>query len=111
MPRGGFLCELQEWSSYRQIVRHEVTVVTSEAQESSYVSWCFWYWPVCYALKFLWAHFKMVSSYNYSEIFDFFFLKLALFGFEVEVILFELSQDSVDVGAVSLNMLFFGFVR
>ena len=53
----------------------------------------------------------MVSSYNNSEIFNLFLLKLAFFGFEVEVIFLEFCQDPVDVSAVSLGVLFFGFMR
>ena len=85
-------------------------VVASEAQESSYIGWCFGYWPVCHALKFLWAHLEMVSSYNDSEVFDLFFFKLTFLWFEIEIVFFELGQDSVDVGTVSLGMLFFSFM-
>ena len=63
-------------------------VVAGKAQESSYVSWCLGYWPIRHALKFLWAHFEMVSPYNDSEVFDLFFLELTFLWFEIEIVFF-----------------------
>src|ERR1700679_141634 len=92
--------QVDQWSGDLGVVGDEVSIESRESQEGSHVSDVPRLWPVRYAFDLCWVHLDCPSLKYDSEKLDMVLLKLALLGFQIEVVLFQFVQDAVNTFSV-----------